>query len=78
LSELIGFIIRKEGVEMEFERSFFEQYFIYRTRQNFNIDVDNFENMANDGILIINRMLIKELNSRLDNENDLWYLPPLL
>lgn len=78
MSELIGFIIGKEDVEMEFERSFFEQYFICRTRQNFNRDVDNFENMANDGILIINRMLIKELNSRLDNENDLWYLPPLL
>ncbi len=35
---------------MEFERSFFEEYFKYRTRQNFNRDVDNFKNMANDSI----------------------------
>ena len=71
---LIGFIIGKEGVEREFNRSFSEKYFIHRTRQNFERGVDDFENMANDGIQIIVRMIGNELNGRYDKENQLWYI----
>ena len=75
---LIGFIIGKEGVEREFDRSFSEKYFIHRTRQNFERDIDDFENMANDGIHIINRMIENDLNGRYDKENQLWYIPTSL
>ncbi|MAS38394.1 MAG: heme biosynthesis protein HemY [Flammeovirgaceae bacterium] len=75
---LIGFIIGKEGVEREFNRSFSEKYFIHRTRQNFDRGVDDFENMANDGIQIIIRMIENELNGRYDKVNQLWYIKKLL
>ncbi len=75
---LIGFIIGKEGVEREFDRSFSEKYFIHRTRQNFKRDVDDFENMSNNGIKIINRMIENDLNGRYDKENQLWYIPTSL
>ena len=75
---LIGFIIGKEGVEREFNRSFSEKYFIHRTRQNFDRGVDDFENMANVGIQIIIRMIENELNGRYDKVNQLWYIKKLL
>ena len=67
----------KEGVEREFDRTFSEQYFIHRTRQNFERDVDDFENMANDGIQIINRMIENDLNGRYDREISYGTYQPL-
>ena len=55
---LIGFIIGKKGVEKEFNRKFSEKYFIHRTRQNFDYDVDDFDNMANNAIKIITNMVL--------------------
>ena len=72
---LIGFIIGKKGVEREFNRKFSEKYFIHRTRQNFDYEVDNFDNMANNAIKIITNMVKNEINGRYDPENQLWYIP---
>ena len=72
---LIGFIMGKKGVEREFNRKFSEKYFIHRTRQNFDYDVDNFDNMANNAIKIITNMVKNEINGRFDPENQLWYIP---
>ena len=72
---LIGFIIGKKGVEKEFNRKFSEKYFIHRTRQNFDNDVDDFDNMANNAIKIITNMVKNEINGRFDQENQLWYIP---
>ena len=72
---LIGFIIGKKGVEKEFNRKFSEKYFIHRTRQNFDYEVDNFDNMANTAIKIITNMVKNEINGRFDPENQLWYIP---
>ena len=72
---LIGFIIGKKGVEKEFNRKFSEKYFIHRTRQNFDYDVDDFDNMANNAIKIITNMVKNEINGRFDQENQLWYIP---
>ena len=72
---LIGFIIGKKGVEKEFNRKFSEKYFIHRTRQNFDYDVDDFDNMANNAIKIITNMVENEINGRFDQENQLWYIP---
>ena len=62
---LIGFIIGKKGVEKEFNRKFSEKYFIHRTRQNFDYEVDDFDNMANNAIKIITNMVKNEINGRL-------------
>ena len=72
---LIGFIIGKKGVEKEFNRKFSEKYFNHRTRQNFDYDVDDFDNMANNAIKIITNMVKNEINGRFDQENQLWYIP---
>ena len=72
---LIGFILGKKGVEKEFNRKFSEKYFIHRTRQNFDYEVDDFDNMANNAIKIIRNMSKNEINGRFDQENQLWYIP---
>ena len=72
---LIGFIIGKKGVEKEFNRKFSEKYFIHRTRQNFDYEVDDFDNMANNAIKIITNMVKNEINGRFDQQNQLWYIP---
>ena len=72
---LIGFIIGKKGVEKEFNRKFSEKYFIHRTRQNFDYEVDDFDNMANNAIKIITNMVKNEINGKFDQENQLWYIP---
>lgn len=73
---LIGFIIGKSGVEDAFDRDFSNKFNIHRTRQNFpNNGIDNFENMANEGIRIIDRVIKNELNGTFDRENNLWLVP---
>ena len=73
---LIGFIIGKSGVEDAFDRDFSNKFNIHRTRQNFpNNGIDNFENMANEGIRIIDRVVKNELNGTFDRENNLWLIP---
>ncbi len=73
---LIGFIIGKSGVEKAFERDFSNKFNIHRTRQNFpNNGIDTFENMANEGIRIVDRVVKNELNGTIDKENNLWLIP---
>ena len=72
---LIGFIIGKEGIEEEFGKKFSNEYFIHRTRQNFENPTDNFDNMADKGINIISRLVINELGGSYDIDNQLWYIP---
>ena len=73
---LIGFMIGKSGVEEAFDRDFSNKFNIHRTRQNFpNNGIDTFENMANEGIRIIDRVIKNELNGTFDRENNLWLVP---
>ena len=72
---LIGFILGKEGIEEEFGKKFSNEYFIHRTRQNFEKSIDNFDNMADKGIRIISRLVINELGGSYDIDNQLWYIP---
>ena len=72
---LIGFIMGKEGIEEEFGKKFSNEYFIHRTRQNFENPTDNFDNMADKGINIISRLVINELGGSYDIDNQLWYIP---
>ena len=72
---LIGFILGKEGIEEEFGKKFSNEYFIHRTRQNFEKPIDNFDNMADKGINIISRLVINELGGSYDIDNQLWYIP---
>ena len=72
---MLGFIIGKKAVEKEFGRSFSDKYFIHRTRQNFDKGIDDFESMAEKGIMVISRLIEKELVGEYDEDNKLWYIP---
>ena len=73
---LIGFMIGKSGVEKAFERNFSNKFHIHRTRQNFpNEGMDTFENMANEGLKIIDRVVKDELNGIIDEGKNLWLIP---
>ena len=73
---LIGFMIGKSGVEKAFKREFSNKFNIHRTRQNFpNEGIDTFENMANEGLKIIDRVVKDELNGIIDERDNLWLIP---
>lgn len=73
---LLGFMMGKEGIEKAFGRQFSNRYNIHRTRQNFPKNgIDTFENMAKQGISIIDRVVTVELNGSIDLEKNVWIIP---
>lgn len=73
---LIGFIIGREMVEKEFNMKLSNKFNIHRTRKNFpNDGIDTFENMAKNGIKIVDKVVLEELNGKIDSENKLWLIP---
>ncbi len=73
---LIGFIIGREMVEKEFNMKLSNKFNIHRTRKNFpNDGIDTFENMAKNGIKIVDKIVLEELNGKIDSENKLWLIP---
>jgi hypothetical protein len=73
---LLGFMIGKSGIEEAFSRQFSKRYNIHRTRQNFpNNGIDNFENMANTGVFIVDRAVQEQLGGGIDLDKNVWYIP---
>ncbi|MBL7474085.1 ADP-ribosylglycohydrolase family protein [Robertkochia sp. 1368] len=73
---LIGFMLGKEGVEAAFGRTLSNKFHIHRTRQNFpNDGMDTFDQMADKGMSITERVVIEHLNGKVDEERDLWIIP---
>lgn len=73
---LLGFMVGKSGVEEAFDRTFANKYNIHRTRKNFpNNGIDTFENMAEIGARIVDRVIEEEMGGRVDRENNRWYIP---
>ena len=73
---LLGFMIGKNGVEQAFGQEFSNQFNIHRTRQNFpNGGIDTFENMASQGIEIIDRVVEEEIGGTVDLEQNTWIIP---
>lgn len=69
-------MLGKQGVEDAFHRSFANKFNIHRTRQNFpNDGIDTFQNMANTGVLIIDRVVQEQLGGGIDREKNVWYIP---
>ena len=72
---LIGFMLGKEGIEKVFNRKFSNQFNIHRTRQNFEKNgIDNFENMAETGMKILDRVMEYEIKATFDKEIDSWII----
>lgn len=73
---LLGFMVGKSGVEEAFGRTFANKYDIHRTRRNFpNNGIDTFENMAETGARVVDRVVEEEMEGRVDREQNLWYIP---
>jgi hypothetical protein len=73
---LIGFIIGKEGIEHAFNRKFSNKYNIHRTRQNFPYNgIDSFENMAEKGLIVTDRVVKEEMGGTIDVERNMWIIP---
>lgn len=72
---LIGFILGKDGVEAAFGRTFSDRYHIHRTRQNFPKGTDTFEEMAQRGVEVIDRVVTQEMGGRIDREENTWLIP---
>ena len=70
--ELIGFMIGKRGIEETFDQKFSNRFNIHRTRQNFPGDgIDTFENMAQMGLLVTDRVVKEEMGGSLDSKKNL-------
>ncbi len=75
---LLGFMIGKEGVEEAFGRKFSNKFNIHRTRINFpNNGLYTFDEMAETGIYIIDRVVQDEIKGGIDLQKDVWYIPML-
>jgi hypothetical protein len=75
---LLGFMIGKEGVEKAFNRKFSNQFNIHRTRIGFpNNGIDSFENMAEKGVFVIDRVVQEQMRGGIDLKKDLWFIPTL-
>lgn len=73
---LIGFMIGKEGIEEAFDQKFSNRFNIHRTRQNFPGDgIDTFENMAQMGIMVTDRVIEEEMGGSIDPEKNTWIIP---
>ena len=69
-------MIGREMVEKEFNMKLSNMFNIHRTRKNFpNNGIDTFENMAKNGIKIVDKVVLEELNGKIDSENKLWLIP---
>ena len=68
-------MIGKDGIEKIFNRKFSNQFNIHRTRQNFTLGIDSFENMAKNGLTIIDRVVKEELGGTIELENNNWNIP---
>jgi hypothetical protein len=73
---LIGFMIGRDGIEKVFNRKFSNRFDIHRTRIGFeNNGIDTFENMAQKGIWVIDRVVQEEMKGGIDLKNNCWYIP---
>lgn len=73
---LLGFMLGKEGVEKAFDQKFANKFNIHRTRINFpNDGIDTFENMAQKGVFIIDRVVQEQMGGGVDLKKNVWYIP---
>ncbi len=72
---LIGFMLGKKEIEKLFNRKLSNQFNIHRTRQNFeNNGIDNFKNMSETGLKILDRVMEFEIRATFDEKNDAWII----
>ena len=72
----MGFMLGKEGVEKAFDQKFSDRFNIHRTRQNFSESgIDTFDNMAEKGLFIVDRVVQEQMKGTVDLKKNVWYIP---
>lgn len=72
---LLGFMYGKENIEAAFGQTFSNRFNIHRTRKGFpNNGIDTFENMADAGVDIVDKVVVQLLNGSVDTANDRWII----
>ena len=73
---LLGFMHGKDGIEEAFGQPLASQFNIHRTRGNFpNDGIDTFDAMAENGLLVVDRVVREELGGIVDLDKDQWLIP---
>ena len=73
---LIGFMMGASAIEKAFETKLSNEFHIHRTRQNFpNNGIDTFENMAKNGLKIVESVILNEMNGTIDQAKNYWVIP---
>jgi hypothetical protein len=73
---LLGFLYGKEGIEGEFGREFSDRFDIHRTRRHFpDGGIDTFENMADTGLVIIDRTVTELMGGEVNLQTGQWVIP---
>jgi len=73
---LLGFMHGKEGIEQAIGRPLAGRFNIHRTRGNFpNDGIDTFDAMAENGLLVVDRVVREEMDGAVDLANNQWLIP---
>ena len=73
---LIGFMMGASAIEKAFETKLSNEFHIHRTRQNFpNNGIDTFENMAENGLKIVDSVVLNEMNGTINQNRNYWIIP---
>jgi len=73
---LLGFMMGADAIQEEFGKKMATQFNIHRTRKGFpNEGIDTFENMAQKGVDIVNRVVLEKMGGQLDLEQNQWLIP---
>lgn len=73
---LIGFMMGASAIEEAFGTKLSNEFHIHRTRQNFpNNGIDTFENMAKNGLKIVDSVVLNEMNGSINKTRNYWIIP---
>jgi len=71
---MLGFMLGKKGVEAAFGKELSSTFNIHRTRKGFsNNGIDNFENMAQKGVAIVDRVVVEKMKGWVEGPH--WIIP---
>lgn len=78
LGRLLGFLYGKESLENAYDQPLSNRFNIHRTRQNFpGNGIETFDHIAEMGISVIDRVVVEQMNGRIDSEKNVWVIPLL-
>ena len=71
---LLGFMLGREELERRFDQPLSDRFDIHRTRRGFSLadGIDTFGNMANNGIRIVDRVVIDQMGGSVSKADDAW------